>query len=90
MSKNRYAARVDANQPQIVKDLRKLPGVTIQDHMDDIVVGYKGSTFWIEIKTGPKAEVKESQKKLLKEWTGHYAICWTTEMILTEIGYCNV
>jgi len=85
MSKYRRAAKVDANQSAIVKDLRKL-GYSVALNHDDILVGHNGKTYWFEIKTHEKAVVKESQKKLLAEWTGHYAIVWTTEMILKEIS----
>lgn len=86
-SHRRQAARIDANQPEIVKALRKLDGVSVELDKDDLLVGYKGATYWIEIKTSAKAKVKESQKKLLREWQGHYAICWTVEMVMYEIGY---
>ena len=88
MSKNRYAARCDANQPEIVKALRD-KGISVQVGMDDILVGYEGSTYWFEIKTGPKAKIKPSQYKLLDEWQGHYEIVWSVEMILHSIGYCQ-
>lgn len=86
MSKHRRAAKIDANQPEIVKELRD-KGISVAVNHDDILVGYKGKTYWIEIKTGPKAEIKPSQVKLLDEWKGHYMIAWTAQMILNEIGY---
>jgi len=84
MSKYRRAAKVDANQPDIVKELRKL-GYSVDVGHDDILVGHNGKTYWFEIKTHEKAPIKDSQHKLIKEWKGHYAIVWTTEMILKEI-----
>jgi hypothetical protein len=84
MSKFRRAAKIDANQSEIVKDLRKI-GYSVELNHDDILVGHAGKTYWFELKTGPKAAVKESQKKLLENWTGHYSIVWTTEMIIKEI-----
>ena len=84
MSKYRRAAKIDANQPDIVKELRKL-GYSVAVGHDDILVGANGKTYWFEIKTHEKAPVKESQHKLIAEWKGHYAIVWTTEMILKEI-----
>ena len=95
--KHRRAAKVDSNQPEIVKQLRKIPGVTVQVSMDDILVGYKGANYWFEIKE-PKtvsnvtgqvipSEIKDSQYKLLAEWKGHYSIVWTFEQIQKEIGY---
>ena len=85
MSKWRKAAKIDANQPEIVKDLRKL-GYSVELNHDDILVGHNGKTYWFEIKTGPKAVVKPSQNKLLAEWKGHYKIVWTTEMIIKELS----
>lgn len=84
MSKWRRAARTDANQTQIVKELRSL-GYSVEPGHDDLLIGYRGKTFWYEIKTGPKAVVKESQKKLLAEYKGHYKIVWSTEMIIDDI-----
>lgn len=84
MSKYRQAARTDANQSDIVDDLRRL-GYSVEVGHDDILVGHRGRTFWFEIKTGPKAKIKDSQKKLLAEFKGHYSIVWSTLMILKEI-----
>lgn len=87
MSKWRKAAKIDANQPAIVKELNAM-GYSVALGHDDILVGAHGKTFWFEIKTDAKAQVKDSQKKLIKEWRGHYAIVWTTEMILKELEQC--
>ena len=84
MSKYVRHKKVDANQPQIVKELRAL-GYSVELDHDDILVGHNGRTYWFEIKTGPKAVIKESQKKLLAEYKGHYKIVWSTEMIIKEI-----
>jgi len=96
LSKHRRAARIDANQPEIVKALRKIPGVTVQLDMDDILVGYKGVNYWYEIKdpkklfkndgTFNKGEIKPSQEKLIENWMGHYKIAWSLDMILENIG----
>ena len=54
------ACKVDNNQREIVKKLRKIPGVTVSitsalgDGFPDIVVGYKGVNHLIEIKDGSK------------------------------------
>jgi hypothetical protein len=96
MSKWRKAAKIDSNQPDIVKDLRETPGIEVAVSHDDILVGYKGKTYWFEIKepdcvskkTGEILESakKPSQVKLEKEWTGHYKIVTTVDEILEEIG----
>jgi hypothetical protein len=92
----RKAAKIDANQPAIVKALRAIPGVTVQLGMDDILVGYNGITYWFEIKEPEKVSkktgkildsaIKPSQMKLLDTWTGHYSIVWSLGQILTELG----
>jgi hypothetical protein len=84
VSKFRRAAKVDANQSGIVKDLRSL-GFSVELGHDDILVGKHGKTYWYEIKVSEKAAVKESQKKLLAEYKGHYKIVWSTQMILDDI-----
>jgi hypothetical protein len=96
LSKWRRAAKIDANQPAIVKALRKIPGVTVQTGMDDLLVGYKGFTYWFEIKEPEKVSkktgeilesaIKPSQVKLRDTWTGHYSIVWSLEQILAELG----
>lgn len=94
MSKNRYSARVDANQPDIVKQLRKA-GFSVQTGMDDILVGWQGKTYWFEIKDPLKTlnkdgafkadAIKDSQVKLINEWKGHYSIVCSAEQIIDEI-----
>lgn len=96
MSKYRRAAKIDKNQPEIVKQLRSIPGVTVQPSMDDILVGYLGKNFWFELKepdtvskkTGliRESAIKESQKKLRESWKGHYSIVSSIEEILEQIN----
>ena len=88
MSKYVRHKKVDANQPEIVKALRR-HGYSVELDHDDILVGHKGRTYWFEIKTGPKAVIKPSQKKLLAGYLGHYMIAWSAEMIITEIENGN-
>lgn len=83
--KHRRAAKIDANQAEIVAALRSIPGVTVQVGHDDIIVGYKGVTRWYEIKAGPKSEIKDTQKKLLSEFKGHYRIVYNVDQILSDM-----
>ena len=90
------AARIDKNQPEIVRKLRRIPGVTVQLSMDDILIGYKGQNYWIEIKepetlspvTGKvqPSKIKPGQHKLVAEWQGQYNIVTSLDEILTIIG----
>jgi len=84
MSKYIRHKKIDANQPGIVKELRKL-GYSVELDHDDIIVGHNGRTYWYEIKTGPKSDIKPSQIKLLDEFKGHYKIVWSTQMIIDDI-----
>ena len=95
MSKNRYSARTDSNEADIVKVLRKL-GYSVETGHDDILIGYKGKTYWFEVKD-PKHKSKKtglinesakkpSQIRLEKEWKGHYKIVSSLDEILKEIG----
>lgn len=75
----RRAARVDENQANIVKDLRKL-GYSVTDLSSvgqgcpDIMVGARALNFLFEIKnpTKPKADrqLTQDQKDFFAEWHG--------------------
>ena len=96
MSKYRRAAKIDMNQPEIVDYLRGVPGISVQVGMDDILVGYNNKNYWYEIKepgmvsnvTGKvhDSKIKDSQKKLLESWSGHYRIVWDITQILEDLG----
>ena len=86
MSKNRWAARVDVNQSEIVKALRAIPSLSVSLNHDDILVGYKGRTYWFEIKESPKSNIQPSQINLTENWKGHYKIVWSLDMILADMG----
>lgn len=92
----RRADKIDTNQPDIVKALRQIPGVTVVTGHDDILVGYQGVTRWYEIKTPEsvskrtgrilESAKKQSQKDLENEFTGHYRIVFHVEQILADLG----
>lgn len=67
----RYAARVDANQAQIVSALRAAGAyVWIIGLPVDLLVGYKGHTFLVEIKIGPKKRLTGLQDDFFTNWSG--------------------
>jgi len=67
----RYAARVDANQDQIVVALRAAGAyVWIIGLPVDLLVGYKGHTFLIEIKTDAKKRLTTLQRDFFESWGG--------------------
>ena len=99
MSKYRQAAKIDANQTNIVKLLRYIYGCKVELGHDDILVGYKGKNYWYEIKTPDcvskktgavrESAKKNKQSKLEQEWTGHYKIVSSFEEILKDLGLIN-
>jgi hypothetical protein len=67
----RYAARVDANQEQIVSALRAAGAyVWIIGLPVDLLVGYKGHTFLMEIKDGSKKRLTRLQEAFFENWGG--------------------
>ena len=67
----RYAARVDANQTQIVSALRAAGAyVWIIGLPVDLLVGYKGHTFMVEIKDGSKKRLTKLQADFFENWSG--------------------
>jgi len=94
MTRNR-PDKPDANQNDIVKALRKIPGVTVELGHDDILVGYKGKTYWYEIKnpdtrskkTGKilDSKKKKHQIELENGWEGHYKLITDLNEILEDI-----
>ena len=67
----RYAARVDANQEQIVSALRGAGAyVWIIGLPVDLLVGYKGHTFLVEVKDGSKKRLTKLQADFFENWSG--------------------
>jgi Holliday junction resolvase len=75
----RRAAKVDRNQPEIVSALRQV-GADVQslaavgDGVPDLLVGFRGTTFLIEVKDGSKApsarQLTDDQIKWHAAWRG--------------------
>jgi hypothetical protein len=67
----RYAARVDANQEQIVSALRGAGAyVWIIGLPVDLLVGYKNHTFLVEIKTDSRKRLTKLQADFFENWSG--------------------
>jgi hypothetical protein len=67
----RYAARVDANQTQIVSALRAAGAyVWVIGLPVDLLVGYKNHTFLVEIKTDSKKRLTKLQADFFENWSG--------------------
>ena len=67
----RYAARVDANQTQVVSALRSAGAyVWVIGLPVDLLVGYNGQTFLVEIKDGPSKALTRLQQDFFGNWIG--------------------
>ena len=88
-----HNARVDANQKDIVKALRDVPGVSVVSIGKplDLLVGYHGRTFLIEIKNPDGKDRRgpswEAQREFMNEWHGQSAVCDSVSQVLAVIGY---
>lgn len=67
----RRAARVDANQEQIVSALRAAGAyVWIIGLPVDLMVGYNRRTILMEIKNGPRKRLTKLQEDFFENWIG--------------------
>ena len=83
----RRAARVDSNQPSIVKELRKQGysvAVTSQlgKGFPDIVVGKDGINVMVELKATSKDKLTPHEVEFRDKWKGQYLIAWNVETIV--------
>ena len=83
----RRAAKVDANQKEIVQALRKVGASVYPTHMvgkgfPDIVVGYKGINYLLEIKDGAKPP---SKQRLTPDEVGFFEMWNGTVHIVNSI-----
>jgi hypothetical protein len=84
----RYAARVDANQMQIVSALRAAGAyVWIIGLPVDLLVGYGSKTLLVEIKSDHTKKLTKLQKDFFERWIGG-TLCRvdTPEAALRAIG----
>ena len=91
----RRAARVDANQSEIITALRKV-GATVQPlHMvgggcPDLLVGYRGRNVLLEVKDGAKPmsarKLTKDEVDWINEWRGTVVVVYNVDEALFEIG----
>jgi len=84
------AARIDANQPEIVAALRKA-GVSVQSTASmgkgfpDLVAALGERTWLIEVK-GPKGKLTDDQVAFIGKWAGVVHIARSPEDALQIVG----
>ncbi len=58
----------DANQPEIVAALRERGAYVVEiEHPVDLLVGYDNAWWLVEVKAGPKARIRPSQKAFVAQ-----------------------
>lgn len=88
-----HQGKPDANTAAIVDELRECRGVSVQ-HIGkplDLLVGYAGQTFLVEIKNPDGKDKRgaswDRQLKFMQEWRGQSCVCHTAIEVLHAIGY---
>jgi hypothetical protein len=89
------AARVDANQAEIVAALRKAgcdvtPTHRAGEGFPDLAVGYRGATYLLEVKDGSKPPseraLTDAQVRWHGQWRGHKAVVCNVDEALLAVG----
>ena len=86
----RYAAKTDANQQEIIDDLRKAGACVYPTHrigggFPDLVVGIRGANYLLEVKTAD-GTLTPAERKFFDGWIGQAAIVRTSEEALIACG----
>ncbi len=77
MSLLRRNPRVDSNQPIIVRELRDRGAlVVILGQPVDLLVGYRGEWALVEVKAGPRSNIRPSQTKFLDQCRANNVPCF--------------
>lgn len=85
-----YARRTDKNQQEIVKLLRRIPGVSVFDlsgvgnGCPDVLIGFRGVNILIEIKRG-RGRKTDPQHLFALTWNGQTAVAHNFEQALSII-----
>lgn len=88
--------RADANQSELVKQIRKLPGVTVKhthivgDGFTDLAVGFRGINYLFEVKDPKKPpsarKLTPDEEKFHAEWTGSIHVVETIDDVIKILG----
>ena len=89
----RRNAKVDINQPKIVKQIRALGGYVLHTHQlknaFDILVGYKGVLYIIEIKNDDKGKLTHGELKCKKGFNNvgcDYHVIYSIEQFIDIVN----
>ena len=92
------AKKIDANQNEVVKKIRSIPNVSVAitsalgNGFPDLVIGYKGLNYLIELKDGNKTpsqrKLTPDEEKFREQWNGNYHVCNSYQEIIKVIYGC--
>jgi Holliday junction resolvase len=85
----RRAAKIDVNQPELVKAFRTLgcsvtPLAAVGKGVPDLLVAWCGVTMLVEVKA-PKGKETEDQLRFFEGWQGQIFIVRDVEGVLTVV-----
>lgn len=90
------AKRIDDNQNEIVKQLRKIPRVSVAitsslgQGFPDFIIGYQFENYMIELKDENKPpsarKLTPDEVKFRDNWFGQYSVCKNLDEILEVLG----
>ena len=82
----RFSGTPDANEKEIISELeRRGAMVIVIDRPVDLVVGYLGVWVFVEIKNGPRARLRKSQKSFLQQATAQ----GLPVLVMTDLDDCD-
>ena len=81
----RYNAKRDENEPEIVEALEAVGASVLRLDDVDLLVGFRGINYLLEVKT-PKGKLNKKQQKFFRSWVGQVNIVRTVDDALYRIG----
>jgi len=88
MGAPRWAQRPDSNQPDIVTALEKIGCSVEQLHrvgrIPDLLVGYRGLTMTLEVKTAT-GRLRKEQEQWHRGWKGHSCVVRSPEDAIQQV-----
>lgn len=85
--------KTDSNQSDIVKQLRTVPGLSVESRLaqlghgcGDLLIGWCGKNYLYEVKPSDKAKLTTDEKKWHSNWNGRILRANCVEDILRDLG----
>lgn len=84
-------SRVDENQKEIVSAFRSAGATVLMLHSvgkgcPDIVCGFRGTNYLVEIKTSHKSKLTPPEAKFFEEWKGQVCIIHSAKEAIEFLG----